>query len=73
MHDVLRRVFDRGDLMEIQEHWAPNLLIAFARLEGHTVGIVANNPSKKAGVLDIDSSCKGARFIRFCNAFNIRS
>jgi methylmalonyl-CoA carboxyltransferase large subunit len=71
MHDVLRRVFDRGDLMEIQEHWAPNLLIAFARLEGHTVGIVANNPSKKAGVLDIDSSCKGARFIRFCNAFNI--
>ena len=57
--------------MEVQEHYAPNLICGFARLEGHTIGVVANNPAHKAGVLDIDSSCKGARFIRFCNAFNI--
>ena len=71
MHDVISRVVDRADLMEVQEHFAPNLICGFARLEGHTIGIVANNPAHKAGVLDIDSSCKGARFIRFCNAFNI--
>jgi methylmalonyl-CoA carboxyltransferase large subunit len=71
MHEVLRLVVDRGDLLEVQEHFAPNLICAFARIEGHTVGVVANNPAHRAGVLDIDSSCKGARFIRFCNAFNI--
>ncbi|MFN2371590.1 MAG: acyl-CoA carboxylase subunit beta [Candidatus Krumholzibacteriia bacterium] len=71
MHEVIRRVVDRGDVMEVQEHYASNLICAFARLEGHTIGVVANNPAHKAGVLDIDSSCKGARFIRFCNAFNI--
>ncbi|MFO7653252.1 MAG: acyl-CoA carboxylase subunit beta [Candidatus Krumholzibacteriia bacterium] len=71
MHEVVRRVVDRGDFLEVQEHFAPNLIVGFARLEGHTVGIVANNPLQKAGVLDIDSSSKGARFIRFCNAFNI--
>ncbi len=71
MHDVLAKVLDRGDFMEVQEHFAPNLIIGFGRIEGSTVGVVANNPSFKAGVLDIDSSCKGARFIRFCNAFNI--
>ncbi len=71
MHEVIRRVVDRGDFLEIQEHFAPNLIIGFGRLEGYSVGVVANNPQQKAGALDIDSSSKGARFIRFCNAFNI--
>jgi len=71
MHEVIGRVVDRGDLMEIMEHFAPNLIVGFARVEGSTIGVVANNPAHKAGVLDIDSSVKGARFIRFCNAFNI--
>ena len=71
MHEVIRRVIDRGDFLEIQEHFAPNLIIGFGRLEGYSVGVVANNPQQKAGALDIDSSSKGARFIRFCNAFNI--
>jgi methylmalonyl-CoA carboxyltransferase large subunit len=71
MHDIVRRVVDRGDFMEVQEHFAANLIVGFARIEGSTVGVVANNPGHKAGVLDIDSSVKGARFVRFCNAFNI--
>ena len=71
MHDIIGRVVDRGDFMEVQEHYAPNLIVGFARMEGSTIGVVANNPDHKAGVLDIDSSGKGARFIRFCNAFNI--
>ena len=71
MHDIIGRVVDRGDFMEVQEHYAPNLIVGFGRLEGSTIGVVANNPHHKAGVLDIDSSGKGARFIRFCNAFNI--
>jgi len=71
MHEIINRVVDRADFMEIQTHFAPNLIIGFGRIEGSTVGIVANNPLQKAGVLDIDSSGKGARFIRFCNAFNI--
>jgi methylmalonyl-CoA carboxyltransferase large subunit len=71
MHDVIRRVVDRADFMEVQEHFAPNLIVGFGRIEGSTVGVVANNPRHKAGVLDIDSSSKGSRFIRFCNAFNI--
>ncbi len=71
MHDIVTRVLDRADFMEVQEHFAPNLIVGFGRIEGSTVGVVANNPHHKAGVLDIDSSTKGARFIRFCNAFNI--
>lgn len=71
MHDIIRRVVDQADFMEVQEHFAPNLIVGFGRLEGSTVGVIANNPKHKAGVLDIDSSSKGARFIRFCNAFNI--
>ncbi len=71
MHEVIQRVIDRADFLEVQTHFAPNLIIGFGRIEGATVGIVANNPKQKAGVLDIDSSVKGARFIRFCNAFNI--
>ncbi|MCP4293340.1 MAG: acyl-CoA carboxylase subunit beta [bacterium] len=71
MHDIISKVVDAADFMEVQEHFAPNLIVGFARIEGSTVGVVANNPHHKAGVLDIDSSTKGARFIRFCNAFNI--
>jgi len=71
MHDIVTRVLDQADFMEVQEHFAPNLIVGFGRIEGSTVGVVANNPSHKAGVLDIDSSTKGARFVRFCNAFNI--
>lgn len=71
MHEIVRRVLDQGDFLEVQEHFAPNLLVGFGRVEGATVGVVANNPRHKAGVLDIDSSTKGARFVRFCNAFNI--
>jgi methylmalonyl-CoA carboxyltransferase large subunit len=71
MHEVINRVVDRADFLEVQTHYAPNLIVGFGRVEGNTVGVVANNPQQKAGVLDIDSSVKGARFIRFCNAFNI--
>jgi propionyl-CoA carboxylase beta chain len=71
MKDVLRRVVDDGDFFEVQEHWAQNILIGFARLGGLSVGIVAQQPMVLAGVLDIDSSTKAARFVRFCDAFNI--
>jgi methylmalonyl-CoA carboxyltransferase large subunit len=71
MHEIIVRVVDRGDFMEVQEHFAPNIIVGFGRLTGRTVGIIANQPLQKAGVLDIDSSDKASRFIRFCNAFNI--
>lgn len=71
MHRVITQVVDRGDFLEVQEHFAPNILIGFARLAGRTIGVVANQPQHRAGVLDIDSSDKASRFIRFCNAFNI--
>ncbi|MFO7588313.1 MAG: acyl-CoA carboxylase subunit beta [Gemmatimonadota bacterium] len=71
MHDVIRRIVDRGDFLEIQADYAANILIGLGRIGGRTVGVVANQPQVKAGVLDIDSSDKAARFIRFCNAFNI--
>lgn len=71
MHKLILRVVDQGDFMEVQEHFARNLIVGFARILGRSVGIVANQPDHKAGVLDINSSDKGARFIRFCNAFNI--
>ncbi len=71
MHSVLSTVLDGGDFLEVQEHWAPNIIVGFGRIEGSTVGVVANNPMHKAGVLDIDSSDKSAKFVRFCNAFNI--
>jgi len=71
MHDVIDRLVDQGDFMEVMEHFAPNIIVGFGRLAGYTIGIVANQPMHKAGVLDIDSSDKSARFIRFCNAFNI--
>jgi methylmalonyl-CoA carboxyltransferase large subunit len=71
MHEVIRRIVDRGDFLEIQEQYAPNIIIGFGRLVGRSVGVVANQPMQRAGVLDIDSSDKASRFIRFCNAFNI--
>ena len=69
--DVIRAVVDDNHFFEVQEHYAKNLVIGFARLEGRPVGIVANQPAFLAGCLDIDGSTKGARFVRFCDAFNI--
>ena len=69
--DVIHRVVDQGGFFEVQEHWARNIVVGFARMDGRTVGIVANQPAFLAGCLDIDSSTKGARFVRFCDAFNI--
>lgn len=71
MKEILKRVVDKGEFLEVHEHYAQNLIVGFARLNGLSVGIVANQPSVLAGVLDIDSSLKGARFVRFCDAFNI--
>jgi propionyl-CoA carboxylase beta chain len=62
---------DAGSFFEVQEHYADNLVVGFARLDGQSVGIVANQPKSLAGVLDIPASLKGARFVRFCDAFNI--
>jgi len=69
--DVIRPIVDSGDFFEVHENYAPNIVVGFARLGGHSVGIVANQPAVLAGVLDIDASEKGARFVRFCDAFNI--
>jgi propionyl-CoA carboxylase beta chain len=71
MKAVIRRVVDGGKFFEVQERWARNIVIGFARMDGRSVGIVANQPEHLAGCLDIDSSIKGARFVRFCDAFNI--
>jgi acetyl-CoA carboxylase carboxyltransferase component len=71
MRDIIRRVVDNGDFLEIHEHYAPNILVGFARMGGFSVGIVAQQPAVLAGVLDIDASKKGGRFVRFCDAFNI--
>jgi propionyl-CoA carboxylase beta chain len=71
MKEVVRRVVDDGDFFEVHEHFAQNLVVGFARLNGRPVGVVGNQPQVLAGVLDIDSSVKGARFVRFCDAFNI--
>src|SRR6266851_2151536 len=71
MHEVIRRVVDDGDFLEVHEHWAENVVCGLARLGGHPVGVIGNQPRSLAGVLDIDSSVKAARFIRFCDAFNI--
>lgn len=71
MRDVLRTVVDDGELLHVQELFAPNIICALARVEGHSVGVVANQPLHSAGVLDIDASEKAARFVRFCDAFNI--
>jgi len=71
MHDVITRVIDDGVFLEVHEHYAKNIIVGFARLGGQPVGIVANQPAVLAGTLDIDASVKAARFVRFCDAFNI--
>src|SRR3954462_5035417 len=71
MRDVVRLVVDDGEFFEVHEHYAPNIVCGFARLNGYAVGVVGNQPAQLAGVLDIDSSCKAGRFVRTCDAFNI--
>ena len=71
VREVIAHIMDNGDFMEVQDSFAPNIVIGFARIQGRSVGVVANQPCVMAGVLDIDASDKAARFIRFCNAFNI--
>ena len=71
MLDVIHLIVDEGYFLEVHHHYAKNILVGFARLDGRPVGIVANQPAVLAGTLDIDASVKGARFVRFCDAFNI--
>ena len=71
MRDIILSTVDNGDFLEIHELFAPNLIVGFARYDGYSVGIVANQPSYLSGVLDNDASIKGARFVRFCDCFNI--
>jgi len=71
MHEVIRLVVDDGDFFEVHEHYAGNIIVGFARLNGISVGLVAQQPKLLAGTLDIASSIKGARFVRFCDSFNI--
>lgn len=71
MKAVIRHIVDDGDFLEVHEHWAQNIVVGFARLGGHSVGIVAQQPAVLAGVLDIASSTKAARFVRVCDCFNV--
>jgi propionyl-CoA carboxylase beta chain len=71
MHEVITRMLDEGEFLEVQALFAPNILCGFGRVEGHAVGIVANQPTQFAGCLDIDASEKAARFVRTCDAFNV--
>ncbi len=71
MRDIIGRVVDDGEFLEVQQHFATNIVIGFARLNGHVVGIVGNQPMSLAGTLNIEASEKGARFVRTCDAFNI--
>jgi propionyl-CoA carboxylase beta chain len=71
MHEVIRRVLDDGDFLEVQELFAPNIVVGFGRVDGRSVGVVANQPLHFAGCLDIDASEKAARFVRTCDAFNV--
>ncbi|MBZ5589748.1 MAG: acyl-CoA carboxylase subunit beta [Acidobacteriia bacterium] len=71
VRSIIRAVCDDSDFFEVQKYWAANIVVGFARLAGETVGVIANQPLVLAGVLDVDSSDKAARFIRFCDAFNI--
>src|SRR5689334_15204797 len=71
MLDVIHGVVDEGDFLEVHQHYAKNIIVGFARLGGRSVGIVANQPAVLAGTLDINASVKGARFVRFCDCFNI--
>jgi propionyl-CoA carboxylase beta chain len=71
IHEVITRVLDEGEFLEVQELFAPNIVVGFGRVEGRSVGVVANQPTQFAGCLDIDASEKAARFVRTCDAFNI--
>lgn len=71
MYEIINRVMDRGSFFEVHKGYAPNIIVGFARLDGRSVGIVAQQPMHLAGALDIDASIKAARFVRFCDAFNI--
>jgi len=71
VRDIIKSIADDSDFFEVQEHWAANIVIGFSRFDGETVGIIGNQPMVLAGVLDVDSSDKAARFIRFCDSFNI--
>ena len=71
MHEIIRRVVDNGEFLEVHEHWAQNNIVGCARFHGRSVVIVAQQPNVLAGILDINSSTKGARFVRFCDCFNV--
>jgi propionyl-CoA carboxylase beta chain len=71
MKEIILSIVDNGEFLEVHEYFAQNIICGFARLDGYSVGIVANQPAVLAGVLDIDASVKAARFVRFCDAFNI--
>lgn len=71
MHEVIGRIVDHGHFLEIMPYWAQNIIVGFARLGGRSIGLVANEPGCGGGALDSDASIKGARFVRFCDAFNI--
>lgn len=71
MHELIERIVDEGDFFELQPDYAQNVIVGFAYMGGHSIGIVANQPMHLAGCLDINASCKAARFVRFCDAFNI--
>src|SRR5262252_3444749 len=71
MKDIIRRVVDEARFLEVHEHWAKSIVTGFARMDGRVVGVIANQPAFLAGCLDIDSSVKGARFVRFCDSFQI--
>ena len=71
MRDVVRHIVDNGEFLEVHPYWAQNIIVGFVRLHGYAIGVVGNQPNQLAGTLDINSSTKGARFVRFCDAFNI--
>ncbi|MCU1594032.1 MAG: methylmalonyl-CoA carboxyltransferase [Frankiales bacterium] len=71
MHTVIEAVLDDGDFLEVQQLWAPNIVVGFGRIEGRSVGVVGNNPMQFAGCLDIDAAEKASRFVRTCDAFNV--
>ncbi|MCG2907681.1 MAG: acyl-CoA carboxylase subunit beta, partial [Sulfolobales archaeon] len=71
IREIITRIVDNGEFLEVHRHWATNIIVGFARVGGHVVGIVANNPEEFGGSIDVDAADKAARFIRFCDAFNI--
>ncbi len=71
MHRVIEGIIDADSFFEVKPLWAPELIVGFGRLDGHAIGIVANNPMQKGGVLFVDSADKAARFIWLCDAFNV--